>query len=105
MNNYPQYYKIKKENRFLKRINNLTVISVQVIGFKDGSFTHLHMKETFKSEEDLNLLLTNWSPCSQEAYESIMATFFSFARRDGALFSAYRQKKWDNRNQNLFPKM
>ncbi len=105
MNNYPQYFKIKKHNHFLKRINELSVISVQVIGFHDGSFTHLHMKDIFPSEDALNSELERWTLCSEEAYESIMATFFSFARRDGKLFSAYRQKKWDDHNQNLFPKV
>ena len=97
-NDFPQFYKQREDNRFMKRIDERSYIMVQVIGYQSGSFSHIHMKSTFPTEEHMISELDNWQPCTEDEYESMMACFFSYSRRDGKLFSKYRQKKWQQQN-------
>jgi hypothetical protein len=97
-NSYPQFYKQGLVNRFIKRVDELTYIMVQVIGYENGSFVHLHSKHQIKNEEKMQDFLNEFTTCSQEEYETMIEAFFYITRHDREKYKIYKQQKWQANN-------
>ena len=100
MNNYPTYYKDKHINRFIKRISDETGITVQVIGYTNGDFRHLHCKSHFGSKSLMDEHLSPYKECTEEEYVSMIAAFFNKAAEDAKKFRIFRNRKWNDKNEH-----
>ena len=97
---YPRYYKDKRANRFVKRLGDDFGIAVQVIGYQSGDFIHHHSKSHYGNKEIMDAYLDSFIECTEEEYESMVATFFQKTAEDRKKFRAYKDRKWLNQNGN-----
>ncbi|SRR5690554_934101 len=86
---YPQYFKQGLKNRFLKLLNETSFILVQVVGYDDGTFVHLHSKHNSKSEEYMQIYLEDYKPCTKKEYEAMMEAFFQVVHIDAQSYKNY----------------
>lgn len=90
--NYPQYFKQGLKNRFLKLLNETSFILVQVIGYDDGTFVHLHSKHNSNSVEYMQIYLEDYMPCTRKEYEAMLEAFFQVVHLDATSYKQYLER-------------